>query len=627
MKSGRLGVNILVCGIVVATLLLAPSYSFGLVGADEPGLVGNHQTYAAQDNHATFNSPPTYKFSYGIKYVGNFTVGDGPEGMAYDPLNHYMYVANYFGSNVTIMNGTKIVTSVNVGNQPESICFDSSNGYMYVANSASGNVSLINNFTVVHTINNLSSPSFDTYDPANGYVYVDDYTDNNVTVLNGTGFAGNISVKGSPYSSVYDPSNNMIYVAGWSNGNITLINGMIAVGNISLGSNNGPCGGAYDPLNGYLYFGSDGTNNISVISGARLLQNVSIGTNYAFPSFDQADGLIWTADYYGNNVTIIDNSTVAGSFVVPKSSYPNGAAFDPYDGYMYVADRGAGNVTIFSTPTVASFRESGLPTGTAWTVVLNGSSQSTSDTSMKFAVTVGSWTYTTSTPIYGTAGVRYATSSSGSVTAGMTLVSIPVHYTTQYLLTVDPAPHGSGNVTSWSIPWFNSSSVVQIHAVPNPGYRFSYWVGSGTGNYTGNNATANLTMSSPVLEIAYFSGFSYTVSFEEVGLAPGTSWSVTAGGVHEKSTGTFIYFEEGNGTGSYLVSNVTGYTVSPSSGVITVSGSSVTVVINFGSTNPLIGISGIATSQAFLEILVLILSVALVYSVMEGKRRPRKGLR
>jgi DNA-binding beta-propeller fold protein YncE len=65
--------------------------------------------------------------------------------MAYDPLKHYMYVANWLGSNVIVMNGTKRVASVNVGTRPESTRFDPVNGYMYVANSVSNNMSLIVN--------------------------------------------------------------------------------------------------------------------------------------------------------------------------------------------------------------------------------------------------------------------------------------------------------------------------------------------------------------------------------------------------------------------------------------------------------------------------------------------------
>ncbi len=611
--------KIFVCGIIVTTLLLAPSCLVALNNSGGSGQALHNPANGLQEINLPFTSPPAYTFSYGIKFVGNFTVGKGPMGMAYDPLNNYIYVANYFGSNVTVMNGTKTVASVNVGTKPESISFDASNGYLYVANSASNNVSLINGTTVVHTIGKIPAPVFDTYDPANCYVYVDDSSDNNVTVINGTSIVTSIVSKGDPCSSGYDPSSNTIYVADFTSGNITLIRGINVIGNVTLGSTVSPYGVDYNPLNGYMYV-STGDTNLSVISGTRLLRNISIGSSFAFTAFDQADGLIWTDNYYSNSVSIIDNSSLVGSFAI-KSSSPDGAVFSPYSGYMYIADRSSGNVTIFSTPTLVSFQETGLPAGTPWTVVFNGSSQSTGNASMRFGENYGSFTYNVTTPIYGAAGVRYTTSSPGSVTVGKTMITLPVPYTTQYLLAINSTPSGSGKFTPSSASWVNSTTVVAIRAISNPGYRFSYWFGTGKGSYTGNNATANVTMSSPLNEIAYFSGFTYTVTFEEVGLPSGTVWSVTFGGMHVKTTGTFIYFEKVNGTDSFVVPSVSGYAMSPSSGNITVSGGNVTEPIIFSSTNPLVGLEGFVTSQIFLEALVVILLIALIYSTVRRKRK------
>ena len=73
----------------------------------------------------------------------------------------------------------------------------------------------------------------------------------------------------------------------------------------------------------------------------------------------------------------------------------------------------------------------------------------------------------------------------------------------------------------------------------------------------------------------------YNITLTETGLPLGTSWSVTLNGIKESSTTSTILFSELNGTYSYTVNSVSGYTVSPSSGSITVNGKNMTQVVTF----------------------------------------------
>lgn len=71
------------------------------------------------------------------------------------------------------------------------------------------------------------------------------------------------------------------------------------------------------------------------------------------------------------------------------------------------------------------------------------------------------------------------------------------------------------------------------------------------------------------------------ITFTESGLPSGSSWTVTLGGTPGKSTTTVIGFLAPNGTYAYVATPVAGYTVSPNSGTVTVSGSSVNVNVVF----------------------------------------------
>ncbi|EQD48333.1 thermopsin precursor, partial [mine drainage metagenome] len=93
------------------------------------------------------------------------------------------------------------------------------------------------------------------------------------------------------------------------------------------------------------------------------------------------------------------------------------------------------------------------------------------------------------------------------------------------------------------------------------------------GNFTvrGTALSVNVTFAPPI----------YPVTFSETGLATGTGWSVTLGARTHSSTTSTIAFNESNGTYAFRVGSLAGYTVSPSSGNVTVHGAAVTEAIAF----------------------------------------------
>ena len=78
-----------------------------------------------------------------------------------------------------------------------------------------------------------------------------------------------------------------------------------------------------------------------------------------------------------------------------------------------------------------------------------------------------------------------------------------------------------------------------------------------------------------------FSPYTYPVTFTETGLASGTSWSVTLNGATRTSSTTAITFNESNGTYTYSIGSVTGYSTSTPAGSVTVSSGSGSVAVKF----------------------------------------------
>ncbi len=73
----------------------------------------------------------------------------------------------------------------------------------------------------------------------------------------------------------------------------------------------------------------------------------------------------------------------------------------------------------------------------------------------------------------------------------------------------------------------------------------------------------------------------YQIVFIENGLPSGTLWSVTLNGTTESSSSNSITFSEPNGTYTYSIAAPQGYTVSNSSGTITLNGNNITQAVIF----------------------------------------------
>jgi hypothetical protein len=79
----------------------------------------------------------------------------------------------------------------------------------------------------------------------------------------------------------------------------------------------------------------------------------------------------------------------------------------------------------------------------------------------------------------------------------------PVTYIHQYYITITTSTPQAGSVLP-SSGWYNAGSVVSISATPNQGWRFSSWLGSGTGSFSGSSQSSSIVVSSPITETATF---------------------------------------------------------------------------------------------------------------------------
>jgi len=125
-------------------------------------------------------------------------------------------------------------------------------------------------------------------------------------------------------------------------------------------------------------------------------------------------------------------------------------------------------------------------------------------------------------PVQGSGSTRYAFqswsqggSASQNITAPSSQATYTATFTTQYLLTANSTPSGSGGLSfspAYGDGYYNSGVPVQVTATANPGYTFSNW----TGSVSGSTSPVTVTMSGPRTVTANFTSAATAVTIATV---------------------------------------------------------------------------------------------------------------
>jgi thermopsin len=233
-----------------------------------------------------------------------------------------------------------------------------------------------------------------------------------------------------------------------------------------------------------------------------------------------------------------------------------------------------------------TFSEAGLPSGTTWSVTLVSTTHSSTGVSITFEETNGSFAWSLGS-VPGFAG----TPTSGSVSVNGAPVTREITFSAPISNhTVAFVESGLPAGTTWSVTLgfsTNQSATTTIDFSVTPQV-YGYVVGS-VGGYTPSPSSASVAVVSNVTVGITFSKLvpgQYTVTFAESGLATATNWTVQLGSTSRTSNGTTVVFTEGNGSLSFSIPTVVGYTVIPSSGVLDVAGATVSKAVKFTSVAP-----------------------------------------
>ena len=470
-----------------------------------------------------------------VKNFSDFYSGERPNYPFYDPLNNYIYIPHFTTNNVTVINA--------------------------------------NNNSFVASINVGPGPEEMALDYRTSNLYVSNYNGHNVTIINGrdNSVSGSVNVGSNPFGVTYDFSNGMIYVSNRCSNNVSVINGSDnqVVQSIDVGLD--PMADVFAFPSNYVYVVNTASENVSVIDtlNEKVVSSVKVGSfipSYGFEiSYDYSNQYLYVPNTCSDNVTVINSMNNNIVATIPVGSTPEGSAYDPSSAYVYIVNSASDTISEINTSTnrvVANLSSANDP---------NSATYNPSNGFMY----IGEWN----------TGDIQEISFAGSSQVTFMEIGLPKGSTWFANVT----GHLSGPIVSPSYSIFLKNGSY-LYTIAMQYKTYGPFPSSGSFEVSG----------APVSRTVVFSMLN-SVTFTESGLPSGTAWYVNfSNGMNSGPiTGTSYTFSLTNGTYSYTVSNVSGYSPLQSSGSISVNGTSISKTVTFSPIKKLSFLSGISSIELY----------------------------
>ena len=259
---------------------------------------------------------------------------------------------------------SRVIETIAVGHYPLGIAFNPRNGDLYVANESDKTVSVIDGATdkVIATIPVGSSPREFTYSPRSGDMYVSETFSDTVSVIDyrTNTITASIPVPNDqdcfhPFAMAYDIRNARMFVDCLTFESVVVIDTVTNTVQAVIRTGSSPEGIVFNRRNGYIYAASDHNQNIAVIDGAtnknlRYIDLPPIGSGGSIElGLNPRTNTLYATVSDVDTVVVVDATTEKVVTTLPVGDYPLGVAFYPPDGNMYVANFNDGTVSVIDS--------------------------------------------------------------------------------------------------------------------------------------------------------------------------------------------------------------------------------------------------------------------------------------
>ena len=300
-----------------------------------------------------------------------------PRGIGCTPDGTTAYIANYFGSNVSVVDiATNSVIKTIYSDTfagPVGVGVTTDGTKAYILNDGGNSISIIDTATneVTGTVDTTGGGFSNPFGIAifNTTAYVANYSNNTVSIIDTqtdttTGYITDIDTFNSPHEIAI--FGTKAYITNYGGNTVSIVNTSThtVTGVVDdEGFINQPFGIAFNAAGTYALVTNYASNTVSIIQSSNntVLGDVT-DTNSTFnnpQTIDITGTKAYVGNYTGNSISIIDITTPASAHVISASTNPSTDFFStPYAGfitpsgaYLYMANIGSNNVTILNTST------------------------------------------------------------------------------------------------------------------------------------------------------------------------------------------------------------------------------------------------------------------------------------
>lgn len=205
------------------------------------------------------------------RVFANISVGTDPAGMAFDPTDDEVFVANLESNNVSVISDStdKVVATVHVGTNPGAVAYDGGVDRIFVTNEGSDNVSVISGATdkVMTTIPVGSLPDAIAYDIGMNELFVANAISANVSIISDTTdtVTATVNVDAWPSAVAYDSVDGEVFVVNDDKHDLSVISDSTNTVSTTIQVGGYPVAAAYDSENGNIFVSNYGQDSLSII--------------------------------------------------------------------------------------------------------------------------------------------------------------------------------------------------------------------------------------------------------------------------------------------------------------------------------------------------------------------------
>ncbi len=379
------------------------------------------------------------------------------------------------------------------------------------------------------------------------------------------------------------------------------------------------------------YYPTPGSGSLNV-SGSDVTVNIvwtEVVFSVTFYESGLPSGTPWSVNVSGHNgsatVPLIGFSLPNGTYNYTAGSAPGYVPYPPGGSFRVNGKAVNVSVTYVNFAYLVDFNESGLVPGTVWSVTTDGVRHTSNTSSVQFHLANGSYSFLTGA----VRGYSVSPASGNLIVQGANVV-VTVNYTA-VLYPVEFRENNLPAGLNWSV------NLAGVQGTAASGSPITFLKANGTYPYVAGappyflalNASGNVTVrgNTVTVTITYASVFESNVTFLETGLATGTYWTISAGPFSGSSSSSTLLLRLPNGTMSYYIGYVPGYSLAASSGVLNIVGRPINVSVQFfplesGSTGPPHGF-GLSEIE-WVAVALTAADLALVAVLLDSRRRRKR---